>query len=241
MFLASTALSRWKCCTSPPDIWDLLCMGQLSVSMTRATELDRTKWGTIVYGCEEGRKDWKKREKEWQQTKKNQRRKRRGSGKEEAKQQRSEREMTRGVEGWERERWKKWESTKAKKKKKERQWKQLHSGGERRGGCHPWLPLITHSLMTLFFSFSRFSVGEGGGWVQPASNQTGSHRVHIVQVGTSSTEEMIVWQGLLFFRIEVDRVALKFKLICKNAKSNRLSSESSWSAFCNVSQFYKHG
>lgn len=59
---------------------------------------------------------------------------------------------------------KKGESTKAKGKKKERQWKQLEGGRTKEGGCHPWLPLITHSLMTLFFPpFSRFfSVGEAG-------------------------------------------------------------------------------
>lgn len=37
-------------------------------------------------------------------------------------------------------------------------------GREKEGGCHPWLPLITHSLMTLFFfPFSRFFSTEGGG------------------------------------------------------------------------------
>lgn len=66
-----------------------------------------------------------------------------------------------------------------------------------RGGCHPWLPLITHSLMTLFFfPFSRFfSMGEGEG-VRPAPNQTGSFRVHNIQVGLSSTREMFVYVQL---------------------------------------------
>lgn len=82
---------------------------------------------------------------------------------------------------------KKGESTKAKGKKKERQWKQLEGGRTKEGGCHPWLPLITHSLMTLFFSplFPLLFRGRGrvGGLFQPASNQMGSNRVHILQVG----------------------------------------------------------
>lgn len=39
----STDPNGLKCCTSPPDIWDLLCMEELSVYMTGARELDRTE------------------------------------------------------------------------------------------------------------------------------------------------------------------------------------------------------
>lgn len=62
------------------------------------------------------------------------------------------------------------------------EWKQLESSGEReqkRGGCHPWLPLITHSLMTPFFFFppslisSPWERGRRGG----SSARTQSNRV----------------------------------------------------------------
>lgn len=122
--------------------------------------------------------------------------------KEEAKQQRSEREMTWGVEGL-RERWMKREW------KVSGQWgrenrvkavgKQRREGEKKRGGCHPWLPLITHSLMMQFFSLppllSFLLRGRGGGGVgvRPAPNQTGSNRVHNLQVGPSSTRETLVY------------------------------------------------
>lgn len=35
--------------TPPLDIWDLLCMEELSVYKTMARELDRTERGTIVH------------------------------------------------------------------------------------------------------------------------------------------------------------------------------------------------
>ena len=71
-------------------------------------------------------------------------------------------------------------------------------GREReRGGCHPWLPLITHSLMTLFFLLLLllFRGREGGEAVRP--NQTGSYRVHNLQVGPSSSREMFVHVRLI--------------------------------------------
>ena len=155
-------------------------MEELSVYMTGARELDRTEWGTIVCVCvcerEEGHKGVKKkrREKEWQQTKKNQGGRRgwgkrgdEGVEKEEAKQQRSEREMTWGVEGCS-ERWIKWERERKvsrqwrRKKESERQWKQWDSGGERkREGRMSPMAATHHSQLNdavfFFFSFPPFS------------------------------------------------------------------------------------
>lgn len=164
--------------------------------MTGARELERTEWGTIVYVCEEGHKGVKK--KEWQQTKKNQGRKGRGVEKEEAKQQRSEREMTRGVEGW-RERWKKRErkvSRQRRRKKRDSESSWIVGERERGGGGMSPMAATHHSQLNdaIFFPFPAsfpWERVEGEG-VRPAPNQTGSYRVHIVQVGLSSSREMFV-------------------------------------------------
>ena len=168
-------------------------------------ERERERVGAEKQQLKEGHKGVKKRRKrEWQWTKKNQGEKGRGGG------WGSGKRGGRATEEWKRNDLRGWgmegevegargRSIKAVEKKKrerereregERQWKQLA-----RGGCHPWLPLITHSLMTLFFSFpvSRFfSVGAGGEGVRPAPDQTGSFGVHHLQVGPSSAGEMFV-------------------------------------------------
>lgn len=112
--------------------------------------------------------------------------------KEEAKQQRSEREMTGGVEGLREVNKAREKSIKAKEaKESDSESGRIVEEKEReRGGCHPWLPLITHSLMTQVFFFSPASFpwerGEG------VANQTGSFKVHNLQVGRSSTREIFV-------------------------------------------------
>lgn len=83
---------------------------------------------------------------------------------------------------------KKGESTKAKGEEKRETVKAVRGREERKGGGGMSPMAATHHSQlndAIFFPFSRFfSMGEaGGGLFQPASNQIGSNRVHILQVG----------------------------------------------------------
>lgn len=79
---------------------------------------------------------------------------------------------------------KKGESTKAKGKKKETV-KAVSGGKSERGGMSP-MAATHHSQLNDAIFFPLFPLlfrGRGWGGVQPASNQMGSNRVHILQVG----------------------------------------------------------
>lgn len=71
--------------------------------------------------------------------------------------------------------------------------KRGREGENERGGCHPWLPLITHSLMTLFFPpFSRFfSMGEGEVSVAPRPIKRGHP-----EFTTSRWDGPLLWKCL---------------------------------------------
>lgn len=79
-------------------------MEEPRVFTAEARELDRAERGPIVCACEEGHKRLEKKKEERKSDSRQKRareeKKEGGVEKEEAKQQRGEREMTRGVEGW---------------------------------------------------------------------------------------------------------------------------------------------
>lgn len=152
-------------------------------------------------------------------------------------------------------------SIKAMEKKKERQWKQLDSGGERKsvcvgGGCHPWLPLITHSLMTLFF-FLFPLLFHGRGWrgrefvrgpIKRGHTEFTSSRWDCPPPGKCLyvVKDRLdkVWdkkQNKTCVRINVNQVVVKLKLTCKKRKNNSFWFESLCRVFFYVWHFCKHG
>lgn len=161
--------------------------------MTGARELDRTEWGTIVYVCEEGHKGVEKKrgEKESDRRQKRTREEKGGEWK-------KRRQSNRGVkEKWlkglrDGERGEKRERKVSRRRKNGRDSESSWIAGEReRGGMSP-MAATHHSQLNDAIFFPLFPLlfhGKGveGEGVRPAPNQTGSYRVHMVQVGLSST------------------------------------------------------